>query len=334
MSKTTLSLLISATLLLSACNDEEVRSLKEQLQTSRQQIAQLQAELQQTNATSTIKADSAQPEAAISPTEDTAIQDKIIQDEIPTLYVKPVTVFDKTEKFNFNVSKKPKNNEPLYEESHIHYAMHTVETGIEWLDSLLYQNLMADITIEDADKQKEFESIPNAKDRYAAFIEYFYNNALPEIKNGTTLGSDYYINLDYVGQRENILTFKVANYMYDGGAHGMYSTDYINIDSRKKAVIDLNTLVNKDKQNQLKELLWKSYLAYTNNDNSDIPFTEKQDFDISQQFYFSSEGVNFVYPPYALGSFAEGEITLSISWSDAKNIINKDYLREGFTIQE
>ena len=57
------------------------------------------------------------------------------------------------------------------------------------------------------------------------------------------------------------------------------------------------------------------------------PFMSKDDFYVSENIYFSREGITFVYPPYTLGSYAEGEkeLTLSFYENDLKSILTPEF---------
>ena len=134
----------------------------------------------------------------------------------------------------------------------------------------------------------------------------------------------------YVGQRGNIATFIQYWDNYTGGAHGLYGTNYFNVDLNKKTVISLDSLMSKAHQEQAKAILWNSYLEKTRMEAQDEkaePFTTKADFDLVDNFYFTHEGINFVYPVYALASFVEGEVTLTLYWNDANKLVSSDYQR-------
>ena len=65
-------------------------------------------------------------------------------------------------------------------------------------------------------------------------------------------------------------------------------------------------------------MLWEIYQNEYRGDNGERqePFTVKADFYLSDNFYFSKDGIVFVYPPYAIGPYAEGEKELSLSLYD------------------
>ena len=94
----------------------------------------------------------------------------------------------------------------------------------------------------------------------------------------------------------------------------MYSTQFLNIDLTKKNLLDIDDVINPDQHDKLKELLWETYSNASNNET----FTSKSEFYVEKDFYFSHDGITFVYPPYAIGSFAEGEKELTVYWWQLK----------------
>ena len=107
---------------------------------------------------------------------------------------------------------------------------------------------------------------------------------------------------------------QIGYYGYSGGAHGMYSTQFLNIDLTKKTLLDIDDVINPDQHDKLKELLWETYSNASNNET----FTPKSEFYVEKDFYFSHDGITFIYPPYAIGSFAEGEKELTVYWWELK----------------
>ena len=101
------------------------------------------------------------------------------------------------------------------------------------------------------------------------------------------------------------------------------------VDLKKKAVIKVEDIFVKSAQDKLKSLLWERYSNQYRNEQGELiePFMSKDDFYVSENVYFSREGITFVYPPYALGSYAEGEkeLTLSFYENDLKNILTPEF---------
>ncbi|WP_439287487.1 DUF3298 domain-containing protein [Lonepinella sp. BR2357] len=303
MKKSLLALLIASTLVLSACDDKDTQA---KLQTAEQTISQLNAQLEKSQA------------------ELKVAQEK--RTEVPALQVKPVTLFEKRQEFNRDPDSI-KEDDFGVSQSYVDYHLSSVETGITWLDDLLYNELIGDIsTTEDKNLLAELKALPTPKDRLLKLYEVYYQEGLAEAKEFNTFGNELSDSVFYLGQRQNVVTFSHSMYTFTGGAHGNGWTDYINVDINKKAKIKLDDLIPKANQQQVQDLLWEAYKTYRQERSNGELYASQKDVTVSEAFYFTAEGINFVYPPYAIGYYAEGEITLTLYWNQVENLINKAYL--------
>lgn len=237
-------------------------------------------------------------------------------ESVPALRPQVITLFNQKAEIKY----PPQPNEEFgYEQGNLSVSNVIVETGIDWLDQLLWrENLLAI-------NANAVGNAPISKAQIEQNLAQIYQNQENELKQNRDLGYSFDLKMAYQGQRENIATFSQLTYLYTGGAHGTYHTQYINVDVDKRQIIGLNHLVSEVKKSILTDRLWE---VYQERNNGNEPFTSKADFSLSDSFYFSPEGIHFVYPPYALGSYAEGEITLTLTWWAAQDLINPDYVRK------
>ncbi|MDO4625814.1 MAG: RsiV family protein [Pasteurellaceae bacterium] len=322
MKKTLIAMMLSSTLLLSACKDEESM---QKLQQAQQQISQLQTDLtQRDQSINQLKADL---DKSLKAQQDA-------ENKFPALYVKPANLFQQKQEFSFKVANDPKDGDPLFDKTYIDYKLILDETGIDWLDKLLYQFLFESYVNDNLENKPSTPTeINELKQQLTSLFQRNYDESLNEVKTGQTLGSESTISLSYVGQRENLLTYHLFQYDYGGGAHGNYLSRYLNIDSNKHAILTLNDILLQGKKDALKQALWDSYERDHGTTESDekgnyvtTTFTQKADFTISPEFYFNGDGLNFVYQPYELGPYAEGEITLTLYWGQLSELVKKEYL--------
>lgn len=294
--KKSVPLLLLSTALLSACNDKEITDLTQQLQQSEHSVAQLKADQQ------TIQNELAQAKA-----------------QFPALQVKISEIFNKQAQIEFDAKTKNDLNIP---QATVNTCDYLPETGVPWLDALLVKKQYGYLVNSDEKSQSALAN-PSKADLIKR-LETIHTTAMDEIKREPALGFDLCINANYLGQRQNVVSFEEAVSTYTGGAHGMHYLFYTNIDINKKAIIRLDDLVTENGQPKLLEFLWKDYVD--NVMNGEPPFISKQDFSISPEFYFSPEGIHFVYPPYALNAYAYGDVTLVLPWGAIEdNLINPDY---------
>ena len=280
MKKLLIAALIAGSLTLTACDDKEKNALIEQTQTQAQMIEQPNTQV------------------------DTLQKQVVDLAENQAVHVEPEVLFEKSETIKFD-NKSPDSYAPESAEAKV--SVKTLKTNMDWLTDLLVNQLIRQFTAEGKVK------IEN-KQQFVEYLQTLYADSVKEVKEFELIGMTTNFDVKYLGQRENIATFTIGYYGYSGGAHGMYSTQFLNIDLAKKALLDIDDVINPDQHDKLKELLWETYSNASNNET----FTPKSEFYVEKDFYFSHDGITFVYPPYAIGSFAEGEKELTIHWGELK----------------
>lgn len=295
MKKSLLALLISM-LFLTGCEDKTQTAQLQQAQTT---IAQLKSELSET-----------QKQLAQA-------NDKLsAKAEFPTLRPKTLNVFSQTETLKFE--KKSTEDEFIPEEGTVTLNNTLVQTGIEWLDQALFEQNVAMFIEQEQTTEINLTT-------FQAMLKQTFADRVAAIKKEPQIGDELSVYMNYLGQWNNIATFSQFVYSYTGGAHGMFSTDYLNFDVDKQKLITLNDLFSQPNRQKAKQLLWETYKARSAEEN-DQPFVEQKDFSLSEQFYFTPDGLVFSYPPYAIGPFVEGEIDLTLTWEEINELINPDYL--------
>ena len=279
MKKLLVSALAVAGLTLTGCNDEEKNILSEQVKKQTQTIEQLNAQVN-------------------------TLQRQVLDlAENQAIRVEPEVLFEKSETIKFD-NKSPNSLAP--EEAEVKISVKSLKANMDWLTDLLVNELIRQFTAEGKVK------IEN-KQQFVDYLQTLYADSVKEVKEFELIGISTNVDVEYLGQRENIATFTIGYHHY-----GMYSTHFVNVDLDKKAVIQLDDVFTKAQQNKVKALLWEIYQNESRGDNGERqePFTAKADFYLSDNFYFSQDGIVFVYPPYALGPYAAGEKELRLSLYD------------------
>ncbi len=215
----------------------------------------------------------------------------------------------------------------------VEFSVTTLQTNKDWLNKLLIKQLLA----KSVDPKKETK-VEDPKEGLIKILEQKYQSELNEAKDifvdqpkeeisGTYFSAVEQSSISYVGQREKIATFTQSSYSYIGGAHGMYHTNYLNIDLDKQKVITLDDMFSKETQEKLKEMLWERYEPeYKRADgNMGFFFKNKEKLYLPNDFYFSASGLNFVYPVYEIGAFADGQKELMLYWQEIEGLINPEY---------
>lgn len=283
MKKLLIAALITGSLTLTACDDKEKNALIEQTQKQAQTIEQLNTQV------------------------DTLQKQVVDLAENQTIRVEPEVLFEKSETIKFDKTPSKSSDDYAPKSAEAKVSVKALKTNMDWLTDLLVNELIRQFT---AEGQIKIEN----KQQLVDYLQTLYADSVKEVKENKLIGMTTNFNVKYLGQRENIATFTIGYYSYYGGAHGMYSTQFLNIDLTKKTLLDIDDVINPEQHDKLKELLWETYSNASNNET----FTPKAEFYVEKDFYFSHDGITFIYPPYAIGSFAEGEKELTVYWWELK----------------
>ena len=239
MKKLPIAALIAGSLTLTACDDKEKNALIEQTQTQAQMIEQLNTQV------------------------DTLQKQVVDLAENQAVHVEPEVLFEKSETIKFD-NKSPDSYAPESAEAKV--SVKTLKTNMDWLTDLLVNELIRQFTAEGKVK------IEN-KQQFVEYLQTLYADSVKEVKEFELIGMTTNFDVKYLGQRENIATFTIGYYGYSGGAHGMYSTQFLNIDLAKKALLDIDDVINPDQHDKLKELLWETYSPLLASPSAGVPGT-------------------------------------------------------------
>lgn len=294
MKKTLISaLILTALFTATGCEDKEAKAtIAQQTQT----IAQLTAENTQ------LKAEKEKAEKVI-----------------PAIFAEKDVIFEKVEKIKYS-----KSQERLFssDEVEIDISLLGLKTNIDWLDELLWTELVKNEFGEDAPKTRE-----------QVLTEYktIWNDVKESLEKEPELGFSRNSWMVFVGQKEKLATFAVRYYSYTGGPHGVGGDEYLTVDMTTHKVLTLSDIIDQKKLPEVKELLWRFYTRSGRIKDEDA-FTKKTDFDVSKNFYLAHDGIHFIYHEYEIASYAEGEQDLVISWGQLQleNLLMPDFVKQKY----
>lgn len=326
MKKYPIHLLISSSLFLMGCD---------QVQVSQSQVLQSSSQSQHQQAEN-LKA-TEQLKIQLAPQKRQITGEKM---NIPAIQVKNNMLFQQQDQFTFDKYPIYKNNKQYYHKSELFMLSEIEETGIEWIDNLLYQEILENHQYFDKrigiDKFKDLKKINDLKQQATENIKAYYQAYLTLAKQGLIDNYEYSEQLRYISQRENILTFAI--YLNARQVDEFESgSEYIIIDTNKKSFIFLDDILIKENKNELKDLLWQEYQYFLFKRDGDIsaePYISKEEFYTSENFYFSEYGITFVYGPTEIGSYADGEMKFTINWDKLGKFIRPEYLAKPIRFED
>lgn len=116
-------------------------------------------------------------------------------------------------------------------------------------------------------------------------------------------------------QNDRILTLATNHYYFTGGAHGNYYTVLQSFDLKEAKEIHFTDLFRPDAKDQLTEVLsqWSEF--------------KSEDIYPTENVGFTAEGLLFNYPPYEIGSYADGEIEIVLPYDVARDYLSDNARR-------
>ena len=290
MKKTFISaLILTARFTVTGCEDKEAKATIEQ---QTQTIAQLTAENTQ------LKAEKEKAEKVI-----------------PAIFPEKDTIFEKVEKIKYTKAQE-------HYEVEIDISLLGLKTNIDWLDELLWSELV---------KNEFGENAPKTREQVLTEYERILNDVKASLEKEHELGFSRNAWMLFVGQKEKLATFAVRYYSYTGGLHGVGGNVYLTVDMTTHKVLTLSDIIDQKKLPEVKELLWNFYTRSGRIKDEDA-FTKKTDFDVSKNFYLAHDGIHFIYDEYEIASYAEGEQDLVISWGllQLENLLMPDFVKQKY----
>lgn len=170
-----------------------------------------------------------------------------------------------------------------------------------------------------------FQEVEKQKTNWVRKNSQLSPKSAEELGLGLSVQTFDQINVMY--ENAKTLTLAKFSFAYTGGAHGNYSTSLINISKSSGKVIhisDVLTTEGIEKLPSLLELVARVQFKADKGTLKDNGFFVDT-IPVSNEFYITSRGIGFFYPPYALRSYADGEINLFIP----SNVLTP-YLKQGY----
>lgn len=190
----------------------------------------------------------------------------------------------------------------------------------KWLDNQLKR--ISGIRLGKVDREPGFRSIAEA------YFSDYKKEIAEQQKNGPDRGFMQWMN--YTNNTQQSLACNDHGYVvidfladsYTGGAHGNYSSTMYCLDVRNKKQMILSDLVKIDSntlQSLLEKNLRKQYNIKPGEELSTVLFDNF--LKPNGNFYFNSKGLAFMYNPYEVASYAQGQIVVFIPFDELKSYL-------------
>jgi hypothetical protein len=135
-------------------------------------------------------------------------------------------------------------------------------------------------------------------------------------------------DMNVIWNEDSLLVISFANYSYEGGAHGNFGKDHINLDLRAERKMVLEDIFLPGYENRisaaLEKALRRKYELRPNDDIREIVDVDK--IPITDNFFLSGGGIGFYYPPYELGPWAAGDFEFFVRYEDIEDLLKPEFL--------
>lgn len=132
---------------------------------------------------------------------------------------------------------------------------------------------------------------------------------------------------------KNLLVYRIDYNEYTGGAHGIYMTNYLNMDLSQMRSLCLDDIFAGDYKDALTDLIWNQLMA----DNKvtshealeEMGYASTGDITPTENFYLSKEGITFYYNVYDITPYSMGPVKVTIPFPMIEHLLgNNPILKE------
>jgi hypothetical protein len=122
----------------------------------------------------------------------------------------------------------------------------------------------------------------------------------------------------FAGSRNDVSSYVVNHYMFQGGAHGISAETAINFNSKTGEEIKESDFFVNGYKDDLSSLL-TSHLRESMTDDDAYEALFIKDIEPNGNFKLSDKGVTYVYGEYELGPYYLGIIRVTVPWEELSN---------------
>lgn len=167
---------------------------------------------------------------------------------------------------------------------------------------------------------------------YLKDLEPMYQKDEQEKEDNATMGAwySYYKGVEGHVQLyiKDLLIYRIDYNEYTGGAHGIYSSTFLNMDLRTLSPIRLDDLFVSDYEEALTDLLWNQLMANnkvaTHQELEDMGYATTGDLKPTENFYLSKEGITFYYNVYEIAPYVMGPVKITLPYEVMQHLLSDD----------
>ncbi|MCX2680574.1 DUF3298 and DUF4163 domain-containing protein [Galbibacter sp. EGI 63066] len=136
---------------------------------------------------------------------------------------------------------------------------------------------------------------------------------------------------DVVYRNKHLVSIRIENYMFTGGAHGYSYIYFLNFDINTGKVLEQSDLfTDLGAFTDLAEQIFRKQEGIepeANINNSGFMF-ENDQFHLPNSIGFNEKGIELIYSPYEIAAYSDGFTTIDIPLEQVKEFIKPEWLDE------
>jgi hypothetical protein len=125
---------------------------------------------------------------------------------------------------------------------------------------------------------------------------------------------------------KDLLVYRLYFSEHTGGAHGMYTTTFLNFDLKHTRQLVLDDIFTGDYWDALSDLLWNQLMAdqkvKTRTELEDLGYGSIGDLTPTENFYIGKEGITFHYNVYEFTPYSMGATEITLPYAAIDHLIN------------
>ena len=123
-----------------------------------------------------------------------------------------------------------------------------------------------------------------------------------------------------------LLSYRTYKNEYSGGPHGMYTTEFTNLNLSTLQPILLDELFVEEYQETLTDLLWYQLAldneVETRDELEEMGYATTGELAPTENFYINEEGITFYYNVYEIAPYSMGPTQITLSYDMLEYILN------------
>jgi len=169
---------------------------------------------------------------------------------------------------------------------------------------------------------------------YRSDLEPMYNKDEADKESESSVGAwySYYkeVNSHVQLYTKHLLVYRTDYNEYTGGAHGMYTSNFLNMDLHTLHPVHLDDLFVSDYQEALTDLLWNQLMAdnkvTTHEALEDLGYASTGDLGPTENFYLAKNGITFYFNVYDITPYAMGPVEITLPYDIMDHLLKKDVM--------